>query len=243
MIMSVLSFLVVLVPIDSVLLNRELHSVEIYGRHIYCAPFIGNSIFTLDESYNLIPQTFTDDQSYRIYDFHTTPFAFYINNGRSIEKFYIASGTKETIYSSSDISTFIVTPSEEVIFYERQKRMLVFLDFINQIKLTLDDVNIKDFCFVNNVLYILTKNGILFCDEHGNVFKEEKIPDRFSKIYADSTLVLLFSPDKKYIYAFNPSWKKIELSHGVRDITGNDEFIVILSENGTTLYFYNKSAF
>jgi hypothetical protein len=240
---SVLLFLVVLEPKDSIFLNREFQSIEIYDRHIYCAPFTGKSIFRLDDSYNLIPQTFTDDQSYPIYDFHITPFAFYINNGKAIDKFYIASAKKETVFSSDDISSFVVTPSEEVIFFERQKRMLVFLDFTNQVRLTIDDVNVKDFCLADNIIYMLTRNNLLFCDEYGNIYSQKTIPYRADRIYADSTLILLFSPDERFVITVNSDWEKIELLHGVRDITGNEEFIVMLSDNGTTLYFYNKSAF
>ena len=243
MLVPVLLFLVVLEPIDSIFLDKEFQSIEIYDRHIYCAPFTGKSIFRLDDSYRLIPQTFTDDQSYPIYDFHITPFSFYINNGKAIEKFYFASGIRETVYSSDNIASFVVTPSEEVIFFEGQKRMLVFLDFTNQVRLTIDDINLKDFCCVNNMIYVLTKNNLLYCDEFGNIYNRKTIPYRADRVYADSTIILLFSPDDKYLFLLNSDWKKIKLSHTVHDITGNEEFIIILSDNGTTLYFYNKSAF
>lgn len=243
MLVSVLLFLVVFEPTDSIFLNKEFQNIEIYDHHIYCAPFTGKSIFRLDEAYNLIPQTFTDDQSYRIIDFSTTPFALYINNGKAIEKFYTASGVKETVYSSGDISSFVITPSEEVILFEHQKRMLIFLDFTNRIRLSIDDINIKDFCFAGKIIYMLTKNSLLFCDEYGNIYRNETIPYRADRIYADSTLVLLFSPDERFVFALNSDWKKIELSHGVRDIAGNGEFVVMLSNNGSTLYFYNKSTF
>ena len=89
----------------------------------------------------------------------------------------------------------------------------------------------------------MTKKDVLSYDEHGNILKDKKNPNRLNRIYADSTLILLFSPDKKYIYASDTSWKKIELKHGIRDVTGGDEFLVILSDDGNTLYFYNKSQF
>ncbi len=242
-IVSVLLFLVFLEPSDSIFLNREFNSIEIYNRRIYCAPFIGENIFMLDDAYNLKPLTFTDDPSYRICDFHATPFAFYINNGKSIQKFYTAAGTKETVYTSSDISSFFVTPSEEIIVAERQKRTLKYLDFTHQSKLIIEDISVKDFCFADKKIYILTKKHVLTYDEHGNILKDEKNPNGLNKIFADSTFILLFSPDKKYVYVLDTIWKKIELGHGIRDIAGNDEFLVTLSNDGYTLYFYNKSQF
>lgn len=241
--MPILLFLIFLEPIDSVFLNRELNSIEIYNHLIYCAPFTGKSIFMLDESRNLKPITFTDDPSYRIYGFAFTPFALYINNGRSIEKFYLASGVKEGIYISSDISSFIITLSEEIIFSNRQENMLIFLDFTNRVKLTIDDLNIKDLYLADDVIYILTKNSVLLCDKHGNIFEKKKIPEKLSKIFVDTAHVVLFSSDKKYFYLLNTDWEKIELSHGIRDIAGNDKFIVMLNENGTNLYIYDSSRF
>ncbi len=241
--MSALLLIVALTPIDSVLLNKEFYSIEIYNRSLYCAPFIGESIFLLDDAYNLKPLTFTDDPSYRIYDFHVTPFALYINNGTSIQKFYTAAGAIETVYTSTDISSFIITPSEEIIISERQKRILKYLDFTHRTKLIIEDISVQDLCFADKKIYALTKKDVLSYDEHGNILRDEKNPNRLSKIYADSTLILLFSPDKKYIYALDTIWRKIELNHEIRDITGSDESLVVLGDNGNTLYFYNKSQF
>jgi hypothetical protein len=241
--MSALLFIVALTPIDSVLLTKEFYSIEMYNGALYCAPFTGKSIFVLDDAHNLKPLTFTDDPSYRIYEFHATPFALYINNGKSIQKFYTAAGATETVYTSSDISSFIITPSEEIIISERQKRILKYLDFTHQTKFTIEDLGIQDLSFADQKIYVLTKKGVLSYDEHGNILRDEKNPNRLNKIYADSTLILLFSPDKKYVYALDTLWEKIELKHGIRDITGSDEFLVILGDDGNTLYFYNKSQF
>lgn len=239
--MTILLFLLCLEPIDVIQLDEEFNNIEIYNNNIYLAPFTGKSIFVLDESKSIKPITFTDDVNYRIYSFYITPFGIYFNNGMSIEKFYFASGIKESIYSSKDISSFIITSSEEVIFSDRQKRELTFLDFTNSVKFKKDDLNIKDLYFFDGVIYMLTKNSILICDEHGNIFEEKKIPEKFNRIFADSTNVMLFSFDKEYLYKLNNDWKKIEFSHGVRDVSGNNEFFVILGGNGTTLYIYDSS--
>ncbi len=242
-IMPILLFLVLLEPVNVIDLNKKFYSIEIYKNTVYCAPFIGKSIFMLDDSQNLKPITFTDDVNYRIYDFFITPFAIFLNNGRSIEKFYLASGVKENIFSSTDISSFSVTSSEEVIFSERQKHELIFLDFTNNVKFKKVDLNINDLYSIEGIIYILTKNSLLICDEHGNLIDEKEIPKKFNRIVVDSTSVILFSPYEKYLYKLNEDWDKIELPHDILDITVNDEIIVILSEDGTTLYIYSKSDF
>jgi hypothetical protein len=242
-IMTILLFLVSLEPIDTIPLKKEFNRIEIYRSAIYCAPFIGKSIFVLDESQNLKPITFTDDVNYRIYDFFITPFAIYLNNGRSIDKFYLASGVKENSYSSTDINTFVITPSEEIIFSDRQKHELIFLDFTNNIKFKKVDLKIDDLYSIENTIYILTKNNVLICDEYGNVIEEKEIPEKLNRIVVDSTSVIIFSPYEKYLYKLNENWEKIEFSHDILDITANDEIIVILSENGTALYIYSKSNF
>ncbi len=242
-IMWLFIFLVFFEPGDSIFLGRELNRIEIYNNNIYCAPFIGKSIFILDESKKLTPTTFTDDENYRIYDFRITPFAIYLNNGNAIEKFYFASGKKERIYSSSYISSFVITSSEEVILSDRQRRKLIFLDFINRVKFIIDDLIIKDLYLTDDVIYILTQNSILFCDEYGNLFEEKKIPEKFGRFFVHNKKVIIFSSEKKYLYILNTDWQKIELTHGLRDIVANNDFFVMLDENGTTLYFYSISDF
>ena len=82
----------------------------------------------LDEQGTMQPITFTDNVNYRIQNIAVTPFSCYLNNGRSIEKYYFNSGIKETVFKASDITSFIITQTEEVILSERQKREVIFLD-------------------------------------------------------------------------------------------------------------------
>ena len=91
----------------------------------------------------------------------------------------------------------------------------------------------------DNVVYILTNNNIILCDEYGNILEEKKIPEKFSSIYIDGTAIFLFSKSKKYFYKLNSHWEKIEFPHGVSDICGNDRLILILDGSGSNLYIHN----
>jgi hypothetical protein len=134
-----------------------------------------------------------------------------------------------------------VTPSEEVIFADRQKQKLFFLDFTHNIKIEKADLSIKDMHFANNRVYVLTKRKIIIYDEYGNAIESRNIPERSDRIYVDSTHIYLFSFNKDYFHELNEEWKKVDFAHGIRDICTNHEIIVILNKNGSTLYFYNRS--
>ena len=239
--MMPLLFLFFLEPIHEIHLDRELNSIEIYNNKIYCAPRTGMSIFELTESEDLHAISFTDDVNYRIYDFYVTPFAIYLNNGRSIEKFYFTSGVKETVYSATDISSFILTPADEIILADHQMRELVFLDFTNSVKFKEPNITIKDLQFVNGIIYTLTKKNIILFDEFGNILGEKKIPEKLNHIFVEDADIFLFSPKKKYFYRFGDDWEKVEFLHGITDMCSNNQSIVILDGSGSYLYFYNKS--
>jgi hypothetical protein len=239
--MIVLFLSVVLVePVNIISLDREFNRIEVYDGNIYLAPFIGMSIFKYTELKNLTAISFTDDVNYRIHNFHITPFAIYLNNGKSVEKFYRTHGIKEIIYSSQDITNFVVTPSEEVICTDRMKRELVFLDFTNTVKFKEPDIQIKDLQIFDNNIYTLTHNGIIVFDEYGNAIDKKQIPEKNDRILVDSAAVFLFSPNKKYCYTLNGNVQKIEYPHTVRDMCIHNGHLVILDGNGTRLYFYNK---
>ena len=242
-IMSLLLFLFFAEPIEAVAFDRKFHRIEFYNNHIYCAPFTGRSIFRLTESRELKAVSFTDDVNYRIYDFHITPFAVYLNNGKSIEKFYFAQGMKENVFSSRDIASFIITSSDEVIFADREKDELVFLDFTNNVKFKEFDLQIKDLQMSDNVIYALTNNSIILFDIHGNSIEERKTPEKFSRIFVDNAAIFLFSQNKEYFYILNDDVQKIEFPDGISDICGNGKFTVILDGSGSHLYIYNRSDF
>jgi len=241
--MMLFLFSTVLKPMDSLSLAKEFTLIRNYDGRLYFAPFIGKSIFLLDENERLQPITFTDDINYRIYDFHITPFALYLSNGVSIEKFYLKSGIKEKLYSQDNISAFVITPSEELIIAEEEKNELIFLDFMNKIKFKKFDLKIKDIKLFNKTIYILTNKELLFCDEYGNIFDRRKLTGRFEKLFVTGNKIILFSAGEKEIYILNGEGRKNELPHTITDIAEYNEFIVILDGYGSTLYFYKPTDF
>lgn len=227
--------------LNAIQLDRVYNIIEKQEDRIYLASFFGKSIFVLDDSNEVQAITFTDDVNHRIHDFSVTPFAIYLNNGNTLEKYYTASGIKEGIFAAKDISSFIITPNEEVIIYDRYKRELVFLDFTYNIRLLISDLNIKDLYFADNILYVLTNNELLLYDEHGNVIQNMDIPEKCTNLVVQDCTIIIFSSDEKYMYKKDGEWIKIELVHGIRDIVLTDNSLFILDENGTTLYIYSLS--
>lgn len=228
-------------PLNTIQLDRVYNIIEIQEDRIYLASFFGKSIFVLDDSSKVQAIAFTDDVNYRIRNFSVTPFAIYLNNGTTLEKYYTASGIKEEIFAAKDISSFIITPSEEVIIYDRYKHELVFLDFTYNVRLLISDLNIKDLYFADNILYVLTYNELRLYDEHGNVVQNMDTPKKCTNLVVQDSTIILFSSDEKYMYKRNGEWIKIELTHGIRDIVLTNNSLFILDENGTTLYIYSLS--
>lgn len=238
-----LLFLISLEPIETIDLDKECNRIVMYDATVYCAPHTGMSIFELTKTKKFRAISFTDNLNYRIYDFAITPFAIYLNNGRSIDTFYFSSGTKETIYSARDISAFTLTSSLEVVCADNEAREIVFLDFTNRVKYKEPDVTIKDLQFAHGTISALTKKNIILFDEHGNTLEKIKIPERLNNIFVNSTNTFLFSPTKNYVYILKDGWKKIDFVHSITDISGNNQVIVILDGSNSRLFFYNKSDF
>jgi len=241
--MCVFFFLFFIIPQETIHTVQKFNTVVCYDNRIFLAPFTGTSIFEFTKAREFKPITFTDDVNFRIYDFHITPFALYLNNGTAINKFYFASGIIEEVYSSKDISAFIITPFDELIFADRTTHELTFLDFADQVKFKKTDIIIKDLQEYNNVIYALSSNNMILFDEHGNVLEEKKIPENCNRLFVDSNNIYLYSNDKKYLYRLADDWEKIDLPHSISDICANNKLTVMLDGLDNNLYIYNKSDF
>ena len=140
-----LAIIVFLLAPDSVVnLDRVHNAIEIYGNKVYLTAFADNSIDIMASPETLQTITITDDLNYHISSLAITPFFFYLNSGRTIEKFYLSSGTKETVFESKNISSFIVIDNEELIISDYSRRELIFLDFLYNRRLVVSDINIQD---------------------------------------------------------------------------------------------------
>lgn len=226
-------------PFASIRFDKTYKTMETYGNKIYLAQFIGKSIYAVDDSKKIGTITFTDDPNYRIEDFSVTPFAIYLNNGTTLEKYYIALGIKEEIFRADDISSFTITSSEEVILSDRHEHELTFLDFTHNVRLAISDINAKDLYYTGDVLYVLTMNELHLYDEHGNFIEKMAIPEKCTNIAVKDSIIITYSASEKYLYSRNEVWTKIKLSHGIRDIALTNDALVILDEHGHTLFFYD----
>ncbi|KPK68503.1 hypothetical protein AMJ87_11790 [candidate division WOR_3 bacterium SM23_60] len=236
-------FILCISPIDSIPLTTACHTIHVYQDAIFCAPFTGNSLFILDNQGKMQPITFTDNANYRIQNIAVTAFSCYLNNGRSIEKYYLNSGIRETVFKANDITSFIITQNEEVILSERQKREVIFLDFMYTPRFIMEEVTVKDMFYADTIINLLLQNLILRCDEYGNVLKEIPVLTVARRIFAYGNNIILFSPGGTHLYNIGDDVQKIELLHGVRDIAEHNNHIVILDNHGTTLFVYRKSDF
>ncbi len=232
-----------LTPVDSIRLSRECSRIYSDGATIFCSPFTGNSIFVLDNQQAMQSITFTDDVNYRIRDIALTPFAFYLNNGRAIEKYYRTSGIKEAVFVSSDITSFIITRTEEIVLADYKKRQIIFLDFTYTPRFVIHDVIASDIAYLNDTIYILLQNSILVCDEHGNIIREQSTSARADRIFAYDTSIILYNSNENMIRVVDDDGRVLEVAHGVRDMLDHKDFIVILDQYGTTLFIYRKSDF
>jgi hypothetical protein len=233
----------VLRPSDSIALDKTFNSLECCDNQLFVAPRVGQSIYGLTKSNELNAIPVTDDVNYRIYDFEVTPFAIFINRGIAIEKYYISYGHRETIYLSRDISSFTITPSDEIILADRQNHEIIFLDFAYEEKFRIDNVKALDLQWSRDTVYALTKNNIYIYDEYGNQLEKKSIPERLDKIYACEGKVLLYSKSSNHVYRLDTEWKQTTLPFNVSDMCTKDGMLIILDGTGTTLYLYNNNDF
>lgn len=232
-----------LAAIDTIPLNRTFNLIECYDGQLYLAPRIGQSIFSLVAPDSLDPISFTDDISYRIRNFKMTPFAIYINRGKVIEKFFVASGNKEIIYTSGDISSFTMTPAEEVILADRQTRELIFLDFTNQVKFKIENVNVEDVVWCDTMVYALTTSAINQYDEHGNLIDARPIPEQCTRIFVADRKIFVFTEQSNYMYQLDIDWRRIEFPLTISDICATNKSYIVLNGTGNILHIYSRDDF
>lgn len=238
-----LLFVAVLMPVDSVRLDREHASITTYRDQIYIAPFIGRSLTVMSKKEGSDRIILTDKPADPIYDMAATSFAIYLNNGRSIDKAYLASGHRELIYRARDISAFTLTAAEEVVFANRYDKTLVFLDSGNHEKFTITDINVQDIVWTENVLYALTPAEIMIIDEHGNILRRIDKPVKCDRLVATDSLIITYCVGDNSIFMLKETWCQIPLTHHVIDITPYEDHILMLGGGGRVLYYYRYSDF
>ncbi len=224
-------------------LDVQCNTIAFGNGYVYCAPFAGPSFFKRIRHDSLVPVTFTDDRNFRIIDFNVTPFTVYLYNGLTIDKYYLASGDKEPVYGSKDISAFLVTPWEELIIADRKKRELIFLDFTYEVKYRVFDLTVKDICMNGDGLLVLTDKKVLICDDLCNEKMTVPIPASCDRIFMCDGKPAVYLTGRNSIHIFSTAWQEKSLSHTIQDIACSDSMVYILGDDGFVLYNYPLSNF
>ena len=229
--------------VETIALGRRYNRIACTGDAIYLAPRIGQSITQLRTADSLVLISFTDEINYRIYDFSIAPFVIYINRGTTLEKFYRTSGRRETIYNSRDISSFALTPGDEIILSDRQTRELIFLDFAYEVKFKIDNISIEDIQWHDTLVYALAANRIHIYDEHGNLIEQRVTPEPSNRIVVGDDMVLIFTEQNKHLYHAGAEWRRIEFPYAISDICIDNNLIFVLDGSRNYLHSYNRDDF
>ena len=230
-------------PVDSIIFKRSFDRITCFRNELYAAPLIGKSIFKLDVNDSLQAITFTNEVNYQIRDFRMTPFAIYINRGSSLDKYYISAGIKETVFMSGDISSFDLSPDEEIVFADRKRYELIFLDFAYRLKFKIENILAEDLRWHNDLLYVLTKNAVHTYDEHGNLTARMPTPEFCNKILVVNDRIMIYTERSKHFYLADTLWQKKELPYTILDVCENRESIIVLDGNGTTVRIFERNNF
>jgi hypothetical protein len=241
---SLFLFLLLTQPMatEEIKLPGNFSRLQCSASRMYLAPRIGGSIFEFVNQDSLRPISFTDEVNYRIYDFIITPFAIYTNRGAALEKFFIASGRKETIYRSRDISSFTLTPTDEIVLADREKHELVFLDFFYRVKFKIENVYIEDIRWQDTMLYALSSASIHIYDEYGNMVEKITVPQRSNRIIPSGDEILLFNEGENHVYR-GIDWVKLEFPFSISDICMKENTILLLDGAGHTIHSYSRDGF
>jgi hypothetical protein len=240
---SIFLLLMSLMPVDTISLPREFNRLTTHGDTIYLAPFAGTSIYAYNRSGKISAVQFTDNINYRILDFVITPFALYLNNGSSIQKYFFSSGALQTVVTASSISGFSLTRSGEIVYSEDRLNVIVFLDFLYEEKFAISNVQVYDIAYYDNKIYALTPRNLIIFDEHGNELEMIATPEICKRLCVSSRGLIVFTQGRSYVHILRTEWEKITFTHSILDITVQDETVITLNDNGSTLSIYHITDF
>ncbi|MGD8978969.1 MAG: hypothetical protein PVI51_01090 [candidate division WOR-3 bacterium] len=229
--------------IESWALGRRFNRMECQDNDLFLAPRIGQSITQRITADSLRLITVTDQINYRIYDFRMAPFAIYINRGSALDKFFTNSGQRETIYASRNISSFDLTPDDEIVLSDRQTRELIFLDFAYEVKFKIENIGIEDIQWHDTLIYALAATRIHIYDEHGNLIEQRAIPESSNRMVVGDDMILIFTEQNKHLYRAGAEWRRIEFPYAISDICIKNNSVLILDGSRNYLHSYNRDDF
>lgn len=234
----ILLLLAALTPVRVLPLAGRYDRIDQYDGRVYLAQLFTKNIVYYPDSGSPEIITVTDAEGYRIEGFRVSPFMIYINTGRVLIRFFPASGWTDTLYRAEDISSFVLTPEEEVVVGDRPANALIFFDYRRQLKFIKNQIPVKDLQYARGELYALTDRALLVFDKFGNPLREQAVPENLDRLFAVDSMLYLFSPGREYFYIFDGQWQRIGLPYDLSDLTADGHDLIVLGNRGSALYFY-----
>jgi hypothetical protein len=235
-------------PEDSLRLPRACATIETYSSsfidNLYCAPFTGNTVYSISNTGMINAESFTDDPRERIIDFAVTPFAFFINNGQTIVRYFRSTMESMEVIKTGAIASFAITHSEEIIYVDPRERSVYLLDYTGEEKTRIEDIVVRDMVVTDSILYLLTPSYIALYDGFGNVLKEIPHAGSFTGIHIQKDRMFLFTHGQRKLHVFAGSLEQIyELPIIIQGMTGVGPHIYVLDKRGTVLYRFSDTDF
>jgi len=235
-------------PEDSLLLPTACatigHSPQRYYGLLYCAPFTGNTIYLISADGVINAELFTDDVRERIVSFAVTPFAFFVNNGRTIVRYFRSTMEPLEVIHASTITSFAITRSEEIVYVNPRERTVHFLDYTGQEKNRLEDIVVRDMAATDTVLYMLTPSHLVLYDGYGNEIEKQPHDGSFNGLHVQDDRVYLFTRGQQILYVLSGKKRKMyTLPITIQEIAGVEPYIYALDERGTVLYRFASTDF
>lgn len=233
-----------IVPEDSVFMPLPCATVQTFQEEVFCAPFTGNSIVQLSKKNSVNTIVFTDEPRVRIVNFAVTPFAFFINNGQDITRYFRRIMDRLTLLKAAYISMFAITRSEELIYADTRARTVHFLDYTGSEKMTLEDIVIQDMVVTDTLMYLLTPSHILIYDSFGNEFNKYALVGSFDCMHVqDNRIFLCLRGHRQLSMLTDQNLVVYDLPFVIQDITGTNNFFYALNDRGTILYRFDNADF
>jgi hypothetical protein len=246
--LSYIIYAAAILPQDSILLPNACTHIESYSYphadRIYCAPFTGTTIYSIAKDGAVTAGLFTGNTRERIVAFAVTPFAFFINNGETIVRYFRSTMASLEVITATKITSFAITPSEEIIFANTLERALYLFDYTGEEKTRIEDIMVRDMVVIDTLLYVLTPSHVVLFDLFGNVLEQHSHNGSFNGLRVHDDRFFLFARGQQEIHVFSEQQEHVVvLPVIIQEIAIREPYIYVLDERGTVLYRFHSADF
>ena len=235
-------------PLDSLLLPNACVHIESYSytrsSQLYCAPSIGTTIYSISEGGAVKATMFTDDERERIVAFAVTPFAFFINNGRTIIRYFRSTMVPLDVISATKITSLAITPTEEIIFANPQERAVYLIDYTGKEKFRIEDIIVRDMIVIDTLLYLLTPSHVILFDLFGNELALHPHNGSFNNLQVYDDRFFLYTRGQQELHVVSGQKEHVVvLPVTIREMAIIKPYVYVLDERGTVLYRFRDTDF